>query len=484
MRTPTVTALALCLAACSRGGPGPGDEQGRGILVVAIDGLRADRLGCAGYDRDTTPFLDGLAKESLRFTAAWAAAPWLLPSHIALLTGCDPLIAKRVLPPEIPPSLLTSWHVPEEAPSLAKELLAQGWTTACFPDSPDLAPVFGIATGFAEFQTIEQGAGPDVVGFEHVGLRLDQWLRNRSQDENWFAYLELNDLVRIWEPKFDSEPHHLPPREAHASVPPVSVNDPAFFALSSSRWSGGPQTIGEYEARYDEMLQKIDAGLRRLFTNLRLKSENTTIVVVGTYGTGFGESGLYLDSGRLADVDLRVPLILRPAKRIAGPEPGEISAPIGLYDLAPTLLALEGYEIPESMQGQSLAPLLLGGSADRDFVVAGCGLQDGWVVMDERFCLECTRPGQCEIPSLVVGWYGDNLDHRDDRRDWLHDRERDRSLGHLGRPADDEGGRQQARLEKLAEGWNQRVRERRMQWQKSSSSAISPGALLPEGEGR
>src|SRR5262249_19188653 len=77
------------------------------ILLVSLDTLRADHLGCYGYDKQTSPNLDRFAEQSVRFTNCRAQAPWTLPSHMALFTsmlptdnGVDNL--NKVLPPEIP----------------------------------------------------------------------------------------------------------------------------------------------------------------------------------------------------------------------------------------------------------------------------------------------------------------------------------------------------------------------------------------------
>ena len=64
------------------------------VLLVSIDTLRADRLGCYGYARDTTPALDRFAQEhAVRFAHAIAEAPWTLPSHVTMLSGLHPLSA-------------------------------------------------------------------------------------------------------------------------------------------------------------------------------------------------------------------------------------------------------------------------------------------------------------------------------------------------------------------------------------------------------
>ena len=78
--------LAAALAAC---GSAPSEGLAPGVLLVVVDALRADHLSGAGYDRETSPFLDELARSGVRFEQVFASAPQLIPAHAALLTGCE-----------------------------------------------------------------------------------------------------------------------------------------------------------------------------------------------------------------------------------------------------------------------------------------------------------------------------------------------------------------------------------------------------------
>src|SRR5262245_48672421 len=124
--------LLLAVGVASACGSRTKEGSGSGILVVAVDGLRADHLGCYGYDRDTSPVLDALAREGLRFEEVFASAPLPIPAHAALLTGCEPIQARRFLAPEFEGQNERSWHLPERLPRLAVEFLAAGRATAAF----------------------------------------------------------------------------------------------------------------------------------------------------------------------------------------------------------------------------------------------------------------------------------------------------------------------------------------------------------------
>ena len=147
---------------------GEAEVTGRGVLVLAVDGLRYDRTSLARADRDTTPFLRRLAEQGAELRDTWSPMALRFDAHVALLTGCDPVIGRR-------PAVSVAGDraagkrastgdlplvVPPRAPSLAVRFLAGGWNTAAFVDHPDLAQVRGLDRGFREFHEYAgRGAG-------------------------------------------------------------------------------------------------------------------------------------------------------------------------------------------------------------------------------------------------------------------------------------------------------------------------------------
>src|SRR5262245_6851668 len=119
------------LAAC---GSRTAEGVGPGVLVIGVDALRADHLAVHGYDRDTSPVLTSLAQEGVRFEQAFTSAPQLIPAHVALLTGCEPSVARRFLAPEFEGLNERRWQIPARVPRMAVEFLAAGYATAAFVD--------------------------------------------------------------------------------------------------------------------------------------------------------------------------------------------------------------------------------------------------------------------------------------------------------------------------------------------------------------
>src|SRR4029453_3282621 len=118
------------------------------------------------------------------------------------------------------------------------------------------------------------------------------------------------------------------------------------------------RTLGDYEATYDGNVRRLDQALQQLFNNLRLQGryENTTIVVVGTYGVQFGEAGLFLTSGRYSVAGVRVPWIMRLPTLPEERRGGEVAGIASSLDLAPTLLETVHVQRPRGMHGVSQLP--------------------------------------------------------------------------------------------------------------------------------
>jgi arylsulfatase len=406
--------------------------------LIALDSLRADHLGCAGYDRDTTLELDRLAFEGTRFDSAFSAAPQLLPAHAAILSGCDPSLSRRVFPPGARPTVLSEWTLTERLPLLAREFLRQGWTTGAFIDHPFISPAYGFSQGFQVFRgvKIKPGMRTSDVGIQGTGAKFQQWLAGLGRGEDWFAYLHLNDLVRTWEQRDEQWDEFFEARPELSEVPPIADAAQIFFAIGRGKWSGGMSTIGRLRSRYEGAIARLDRGLGNIFAEMRRTGrwENTTVVVTGSFGLGFGESGLILESGTLSDADLRVPMIVRPAASIRHAKEHVSDLLVSTVDLAPSLLDLLDLAVPRDMDGVSFARTLRGEPElrPREVAFASCGIQPGYAVLDRRYCYERVYPGRVLDERLRQSWYGDIGPHEDDLREVVHDRKADVQSGHLG----------------------------------------------------
>jgi arylsulfatase A-like enzyme len=443
-------ALPLLLAACGSDVKKAGEPRrghgGRGFLVIAVDSLRADHMSYSGYDRETTPVIDALIGKGICFTNTWSASPEIIASHGGLLTGADPLIMRQPLPEDGSViGLSRRWRIPGPAPSLAAEFLAAGYATAAFVDHAWLAAEYGFDRGFERFDDFRGGIVVDESDFgaSQLGRRVLDWIRSLESDRDWFAYVDINDLERSMRHSDQRWNTYFPPRQEQGEVPPVVDAVRAFFGIPRRLWPGGQQTVGEYEASYDGFVRTLDHKIGRLLGTLdRIgRLEETTVCIIGTYGVGFGEAGLYLDHGTLADVDLAVPWVLK--------LPASSELPRGVFsdslastiDLMPTLLELAELPTPPGIHGRSQIPTL--GEPDappaHEFVYSMGGVSDGFAVHDKRYSYQQTFHASRGDGQLLASWYGTpNPKHKVLRR-YLRDRQSGSGPGDLEPPAINQG---------------------------------------------
>ena len=384
-----------------------------GVLVVVVDELRADHLGVYGYDRDTSPILAGLAREGLRFEQAFASAPLLIPAHVALLTGCEPGVARRFLGKEFEGLNERRWGIPARAPRLAVEFLAAGYATAAFIDHELLSEAYGFGLGFQHYEVLDPANAEDWEGPRSTRAvdHFLKWLGSVPSSRPWFAYVHLNQLERSWSEPSNGAEGFFQPRPELAQVPPVANTDSVFFAVPRSRWRGGARSLGQYEAAYDDQVRGVDAEIGRLCASLRRlgRYESTSLHVLGAFGLQFGEAGMFLCSGRYSMADLAVPWIVRPRAGLEAARGRQVPELVSTLDVAPTLLALEGLAVPRDMAGRSQAGAVREPdtpAAARPFVFASCGLQEGCAVIGANHALEYLLPLGTADAQLRRSWTG------------------------------------------------------------------------------
>jgi arylsulfatase A-like enzyme len=310
--------LTLLALGCG-GAPTPASP--RDILLVSIDTLRADRVGAYGKPDAGTPVLDGLAARGLRFADAMAPSPITLPSHASLFTGLEPL-RHRVRH--------NGLHaLSAEIETLAEQLASGGFRTGAFVGSVVLAERYGLARGFERYTapSYRQKSGLLFLGerpADEVNLDALAWLDSIG-DAPFFLF------VHYMEP-------HAPRR------PPEPER---------TRFAGDP-----YQAEIAATDRAFGALLEGLGARGRL--DETLVVVVADHGESRSEHGEISHGIFLYQSTLHVPMIA------AGPGvmPGRVEpAPVGLVDVAPTLLDAAGLPPAATTDGVSLWPVLTGAAA-------------------------------------------------------------------------------------------------------------------------
>lgn len=356
--------LSLLLGACS---PRPGEHRlGNGVLLVTVDGWRQDHLGAFGAPFATTPWLSAEAPDAIFFTNAWAHDGDPVVSHASILSGSESMFC---LVPEIAlddGSLIKPVYttaMPDRLPRLARRFLAGGWATAAFLDNPRLSSLRGLTTGFHDVIPLDDspftGANALGHGIEATHERLIGWLDQLPAGRDWFAWVHVGDLTRIFDAK------DLPMDEAFLRgpeddwTPPTGIRWPSFHSVATQNQSDPARTLGQGLAAYDTALAQLDTSLGAMIQDVRrrMDPEETTIALAGSTGLSFGEAGGYFASTGLSSHDLAVPLVLWPRKASGIGVGCTMESLVGLADLGPTLLEIHGSDPPgpEGMTGLSLA---------------------------------------------------------------------------------------------------------------------------------
>ena len=291
------------------------------VLLITIDTLRADHLGCYGYRRGSTPAIDALAGQSTKLEHAYAPVPLTLPSHTALLTGTYPFYnGVRDQP---------GFRLPDDIPTLAEYFSRAGYATAAVLGSPVLSRRFGLSRGFEVYDdrfgasTQQQEAGmPNIKRPADLVVRLAlAWLDQKSPGRPFFLWLHFYDP-------------HLPYRA------------PEPFR---TRFATQP---------YDAEIAYTDSALGTLFAGLRSRGvyDSSVIALTADHGEGLGDHGESTHGYFLYDSTLHVPMLV---KLTSAPRVTELKTSVSLVDLAPTLLRLAGIQVPSSMQGADLGGSLM-----------------------------------------------------------------------------------------------------------------------------
>jgi arylsulfatase A-like enzyme/Tfp pilus assembly protein PilF len=307
-------ALACTLAASAFAVVPSAQRSAPNVLLVTIDTLRADRLGAYGYKKSRTPVIDRLAREGVRFADATAHAPLTYPSHVSILTGRYAGAFGVKLNGMTP--------LPDSATTLAERLRGASYRTGATIGSVIVDRSSGLAQGFDEFDDEIAVTGGQVVALADLQRTAAQVTQSAArwiaaQRSPWF----------LWAHYYDP---HLP--------------------YSAPARQGAPPDPYDAEVAYvDEQLGVLLRGIDR---------SRTIVVVTADHGEALGDHGEEDHGYFIYDSTLRVPLIVA----APGLAPRAVSEQVRSVDIAPTIAALAGIGTLQDVDGESLAPLLNGGT--------------------------------------------------------------------------------------------------------------------------
>ena len=295
------------------------------FILITVDTLRADRIGCYGFDQVETPTMDMFAAKGVKFEQCIAQTPLTLPSHTSIMTGTPPTFhgVRDNGGFLVSPQLIT----------LAEIFKQQDYSTSAFVASYVLDSKWGLDQGFdfyfdqfdlSKYQTISLG-NVQRRGDEVIDQALG-WL-NQNGKKRFFTWIHLYD-----------------PHTPYEAPPPFS-----------DRYPDRPY-LGE--------IAYTDSQLARLWAYLEDNNlvDNTVLIFASDHGESLGEHQESTHGFFIYQAGIHVPLIVvTPVEAFQGKSRKSV---VSLTDIMPTMMEMAGMELVSQIQGRSLVPLI---TEDREF---------------------------------------------------------------------------------------------------------------------
>ncbi len=306
------------------------------VVLISLDTVRPDHLGCYGYSKPTSPNIDGLAAQGVVFTNCRAQATWTLPSHMSMFTSMTPTDngvdnLNKILSPTIP--------------TLAELLQDEDYKTAALVNNGQMRAHWGFNRGFDTWREFEVDQ-PD-GNCEHITQQAVNWLSENASADPFFLFLHYFD---VHDPYAAPEEYR---RKMGTTLSGPEARELAFRFRSPDRDIDDPDMLRDLQAAYDAEINWLDRELGRLFAAI---PADTLIVIVSDHGEAFEEHGWMLHGASLYEEETRTVLLMRlPADRAASVSRREVEDSTMLMDVAPTILQQCGIRSPVGFQGVDLS---------------------------------------------------------------------------------------------------------------------------------
>jgi arylsulfatase A-like enzyme len=397
-----ICAAALLIGpACDSGGsaeptgPVPLEAEparaGELVILLLLDTLRADHTSLVAHrlGRTTTPALDRLASESWVFSRAYSAASWTRPSVASLFSsripsshGCED--RDGVLSPDIT--------------TLAESMAEGGWRTHGVISNGQVLSIYGFDQGFERYVHKNEN-----VPAGHVGPPRNAYVNARKLVEPVLEAVDRQDPRPLFLYAHYVDPHDPFRRHEETDFDPAYAGpmDGSREALTPYRWEAPPDPADRQRVLdlYDGEILWMDQQLDRLFTKLGERGvlDRAWVVVTSDHGEGLWDHRIQSHGQEIFEEQVHVPLIIRPPGGLEARE--DITHPVSLIDVAPTLLECVGLPVPDGFEGRSWAGALLRDEPPpaRPVVldeklndVHLAGLVDG----DRKLIVELAKPGE------------------------------------------------------------------------------------------
>lgn len=300
----------------------------KNVIIISVDTLRADHLGCYGYPRNTSPAIDALSKDGVLFTRCFTLTPLTTPAFSTMLTSLSPHRhgAKR-----------NGLSIFNQIHTLPFYLKKHGITSAAFISNwPLRKNLCGLHRDFDSYT--------EVFGKRRWGGILNAEGEAQDVTERATAWLEKNHKKPLFLWVHFTDPHA--PYKFHRQH--------VFKYHEKYRPLYPPGTHYDKIERYDSEIALTDHHIGKLLEKIRALGlyRDTLIIFNSDHGESFGEHNYFRHGRKLYNSTLHIPLIVKyPGNHLGGTERQDN---VCLLDIAPTILSALGIPVPDHMEGRPL----------------------------------------------------------------------------------------------------------------------------------
>jgi len=323
-----VAGAALAALGCSR------EPRQPNVLLLSIDTLRADHLGCYGGTRVATPGIDRLAHDGALFENAACPMPMTRPSLATVHTSLHPREHGVVN---------NGVALAAESVTLAETLATAGYQTAAFTPARLLDAASGLAQGFATYAAPEAHHLPA----DRVAPGALDWLAARDPEKPFFVWLHL----------FDPHLPYGPPAQYAPGAGATEISWKSLVATANAHDGDVPAaTLARALELYAGEVAYVDHWVGAVTAKLATLGilDDTILVFTADHGECFDHGIFFEHSDCLYEGAVQVPLVIRYPRKIAAGT--RVATQVEHMDVAPTILALAGMAPPAEFRGRALLP--------------------------------------------------------------------------------------------------------------------------------
>ena len=319
----------------------------KNVILLTIDTLRKDVLGCYGNEDKLTPFIDSLQDKCIKFTNAQSTGPYTQASFPGILTSsyyleygkqkkCSP---KRTLISEV--------------------LNKSGITTAGFHSNPYLCDYFGWNRGWDVFYDSMQDEVSDKIPYikgDGINHKVDQWLSSYTKNDNYRPFFLWTHYMDIHEP-------YVPAKEYLDKVdPPIDLSEDEMLNLFKEvilkRDISNQKIVKLLKKLYDAEVRETDDYVKEYFKILEKYDilKDSVVIITADHGDEFGEHGGLSHDGKMYSEIINIPLFIY-SNSNNHTQSEACDKLVSHIDISPTIIYLFGLEPLKAFKGHSLFPL-------------------------------------------------------------------------------------------------------------------------------